>query len=207
VDPTNNPGGDSYGSALINRAGQLIATIRLADNNTVQQVVPVSKDGNWPLFGSLFGKEIIIGWLHIDKSSVLSGTVDWIKMPVNSGLYRRGFSNTVALAGSAWVAPRARGATGLNLTNPVITLVNGNFGADIIPAITFNPNNLIFSAASPLSLSLKLTPSVGAISGRFVDLATSRVRQFGGVMLQNQNKARGFFLGTDQSGAVRLDNP
>jgi hypothetical protein len=33
------------------------------------------------------------------------------------------------------------------------------------------------------------------------------VRQFGGVMLQNQNKARGFFLGTDQSGAVRLDNP
>src|SRR5205814_6092835 len=96
---------------------------------------------------------------------------------------------------------------GLNLTNPVITLANGNLGADVVPAITFNSNNLIFSSASPLSLSLKLTPSVGAISGHFVDPATSSVRRFGGVMLQNQNKARGFFLGTDQSGAVRLDNP
>ena len=38
---------------LINRPGQLIATIRLADNNTVHQVVAVSKDGNWPMFVSL----------------------------------------------------------------------------------------------------------------------------------------------------------
>lgn len=205
-DPVNNPGGDSYGSALINRAGQLIATIRLADNNTVQQVVPVSKDGNWPLFGSLPGKGMIIGWVHIDNSSVLSGTLDWIKMPVKAGLYKNGFSNMVSLVGSAWVAPKTRGATGLNLTNPVITLANGDLGAAVVPAITFNPNNLTFSSSTP-SLSLKLTPRVGVISGRFVDPATSRIRQFGGVMLQSQNEARGFFLGTDQSGAVRLDNP
>ena len=124
----------------------------------------------------------------------------------SQGLYRAGFSNTVALVGSAWVAPKTRGATGLSLTNPVITLADGNLGADIVPAITFNPNNLTFSSSSP-SLILKLIPSVGVFSGHFMDPATSRIRQFGGVMLQNQNKARGFFLGTDQSGAVRLDNP
>jgi hypothetical protein len=207
ADPVNNPGGDTYGTAFINRAGQLIATIRLADNNTVQQVVPISKDGDWPLFGSLGGKEIVIGWIHVDNNAVLSGTVDWIKTPVNTGLYRGGFSNTVSLVGSAWVAPKTRGATGLNLTAPVITLANGNLAADIsLPNPSFNPINLTFSSSSP-SLSLKLTPSVGVFSGKFVDPATSRMRQFGGVMLQNQNEARGFFLGTDQSGAVRLDNP
>jgi hypothetical protein len=52
-----------------------------------------------------------------------------------------------------------------------------------------------------------MIPSTGLINGWFKDPATSRVRQVNGVMLQNQNNARGFFLGADQSGAVRLDNP
>jgi len=204
-DPAGSPGGDTFGTVLANRAGNLVAVTRLADTFTTTQVVPISKDGNWPMFSTLYGKEIVIGWVHVDTN--LTGTVNWIKTPMTIGTYRAGFSNTVSLTGSAWVAPKARGATGLNLSaSPILTLTGGNLGAGIAPTITFNPINLTFSSTSP-SLTMKLTSSTGLFSGRFTDPATSRVRKFNGVMLQNQNNARGFFLGSDQSGAVRLDNP
>ncbi|MGZ4972366.1 MAG: InlB B-repeat-containing protein [Limisphaerales bacterium] len=204
-DPNAGPAGDSYGTPFINRVGTLSSVIHLADGITLSPVVGVSKDGNWPLFLSVFGREIVIGWVHIDGSGVMSGTVNWIRNPATIGNYRAGFTNAVSLTGSIWVAPK-NGTSGLKLTNPVITLSGGNLVSDLTPAVTFNTTNLTFSSTNP-QLSLKLSPNTGFISGRFTDPASSRVRQLNGVMLQNQNNARGFFLGADQSGAVRLENP
>ncbi len=204
-DPSAGPAGDSYGTPFINRLGTLVSAIHLADGVTLSPVVAVSKDGNWPLFMSVFGREMVIGWAHIDGSGVMSGTVNWIKNPSTFGNYRAGFTNAVSLIGSIWVAPKNR-TSGLNLTTPIITLSGGNLVTDLAPVITFNANNFTFSSTNP-RLSLKLSPNTGLINGQFTDPTSSRVRQLNGVMLQNQNNARGFFSGADQSGAVRLDNP
>ena len=204
-DPSVGPAGDSYGTPYINRVGILSSLNHLADGNSILQVVTVSKDGNWPLFLSLFGREMVIGWVHVDSNGGMSGTLNWIKNASAFGNYRAGFSNTVTLTGSSWTAPKNR-TSGLNLTNPVITLSGGNLVSDLTPTISFNPNTLTFGSTSP-QLSLKLVPSTGLINGWFKDPTAGRVRQLNGVMLRSQNNARGFFLGADQSGAVRLDNP
>ncbi|MDB6057143.1 MAG: putative Lysyl endopeptidase [Verrucomicrobiales bacterium] len=204
-DASAGPAGDSYGTAFINRVGILSPVIRLADGVTLSPVVGVSKDGNWPFYLSVFGREIVIGWVHINGSGVMTGTLNWIRNPSAVGNYRAGFTNAVSLTGSTWIAPKNR-TSGLNLTSPVITLTGGNLVSDLVPTAIFNPNTLTFSSTSP-QLSLRLIPSIGLFDGHFTDPATSRVRLINGVMLQNQNNARGFFMGADQSGAVRFDNP
>lgn len=204
-DVSAGPSGDSFGTAFINRVGTLSPVIRLADGNTASPVVGVSKDGNWPLFISISGREMVLGWVHIDGNKVMSGNLNWIKNPSTLGNYRAGFSNSVPINGSIWVAPK-HGA-GLNLTNPVVTLSGGNLASDLtIDSLTFSANGKILTSTNP-QLSLQLIPSTGLFNGRFTDPGSSRVRLINGVMLQNQNNARGFFMGADQSGAVRLDNP
>jgi hypothetical protein len=205
-DPVNNPGGDTYGTVMMNRAGMLTGVTRFADHLTTTQTVPISKDGNWPFFVAVGGKEMAIGWVHVDTNKVLSGTITWIKKPSITGFYRGGFSQNVSLFGSAWVAPKNH-SLGVNLTtSSILTLTGGNLGSALSPALSYNPNNQTFSSTNP-SLSLKLIPSLGLFSGQLTDPTTSRIRPINGVLLQNQNSAHGFFLGADQSGAVRLKNP
>jgi hypothetical protein len=53
-------------------------------------------------------------------------------------------------------------------------------------------------------LTLTISPSSGSFSGKYVVPGTGTKLTLGGVVLQQQGVARGFFLGTNQSGGILL---
>jgi hypothetical protein len=206
-DSTNSPGGDSYGSVMVSPSGLMVGVIRLADGFTTTQTVPISKNGRWPLFGTLFGKELVTGWVQFTNGT-LSGNIDWVKAAIPTGYYHGGFTNTgdnaASLIGSKWVAPAV--GSGLNITLPQVSFLGGNLDPDLAPVVTYNSGTRTISSQNP-AISMRLLPNIGMFDGQFVDPSSGLKRSISGVLLQKQNQARGFFLGTDQSGAVRLDNP
>ena len=54
-------------------------------------------------------------------------------------------------------------------------------------------------------VSLAFSPATGSFTGSFVDPSTGKTVSFQGVVLQQQNVARGFFLGLHESGSVIVE--
>jgi hypothetical protein len=98
------------------------------------------------------------------------------------------------MIGSPYVPP-AKKAPVLNLTDPTVIVTGGDLTEEFSSALTLQ-KNLGYASGN---VTLSFTNSTGAFSGKFGPGQTVH-----GVVLQNQNSARGFFLGTNESGAVLL---
>ena len=61
-----------------------------------------------------------------------------------------------------------------------------------------------YQTADKKTLTLTIVPATGAFSGQYVAPGTTKKVPLAGVVLQYQDEARGFFLGTNQSGSVLL---
>jgi len=53
-------------------------------------------------------------------------------------------------------------------------------------------------------VTFSINPATGAFIGSFFWPGTHRITSLGGVVLQSENNAGGFFLGTNQGGSVQL---
>jgi hypothetical protein len=97
VAPTAN----GSGTVVITSTGALKFTGTLGDGAKVTQVTAISKDGEWPFFGSLYsGRGSIIGWLTISGNDI-SGPVNWFKLPsVDPVNYPSGFSFQTTATGA-----------------------------------------------------------------------------------------------------------
>jgi len=87
----------------------------------------------------------------------------------------------------------------LSFTNGLLILDGGNLPFALTSA--FNGNG---TATGTNRINLKWDVTSGRVSGSFIHPATGRSASLQGVILQNQNLARGFFLGTNQSGSFFL---
>ena len=187
--------GDGFGVLSVNSLGLLTVTGSLADGVGFNQSVPVSKSGQWPFYAyAPSGKDTVLGWLNFTGGSLSAANVTWIKAPNASHYYPGGFNDALQLIGSKYVAP-AKNSPVLSLLNASLTLTGGNLANQIDSPVSLQ-RNLGYGAGST---TINFTAATGAFTGKFGARQT-----MSGVVLQNLDTARGFFLGTSESGTVLL---
>ena len=199
---TTQPQGDGYGAVTVTTAGLVTLSGKLADGTTLSQTAKASQDWLWPLYSSLYsGQGQILGWLGFSNSSPnLGGVFNWIKPASNTKFYPAGFSVQTNATGSAFKAP-ASGIPLLNFTSGKAILVGGNYFLSFTNAATNTPKNVLAYKGTN-GFSLTLNTAQGLFTGSMKDPKTGKTVSFNGAILQTQQVASGFLLGTNQSGKV-----
>jgi hypothetical protein len=97
----------------------------------------------------------------------------------------------------------------LALSQGQIILQGGNVATITNPfSMTLTSTIILTNAADTNNLTLTITNSSGLIGGSFANPSNpQQTIQIGGVLLQNQTNAAGYFLGTNQSGSFLLQGP
>jgi len=178
----------------------------LSDGATFSSSAPVSSDGLWPFYlYSAAGKDTVLGWVTVSNglsstnNGLTSTNITWSKPAGKVPLYPAGFTNTLQMIGSTWVTP-SKNSVVLSLTNPAVVLTGGDLPMPLSLPANFK-NSLLFASTN---VNLSIRPSTGIFSGWFDNPNTKERVTISGVVLTNADSARGFFLGTDESGSVLL---
>ncbi|MDB6058926.1 MAG: hypothetical protein JWO95_2770, partial [Verrucomicrobiales bacterium] len=197
TSPVASPGGDGY-ATITNRDGKISVVGKLADGESFAQTVPVAEGGDVPVYLDLYEHTgLLTGWINL--ASRPTGTLTWIKK-ASTDLYPIGFSNRVAVIGSGYT----------NVT-PSLSLSRGTL--EILgdgEALTFNvslSNNKIgvLSGSATNRLTGTIQPKTGLLQLKFGRTRGGpTMTPAAGALLQNSNRAGGFFVGTNQAGAIRL---
>jgi hypothetical protein len=210
-DPTIGPLGASYGTVTVDAFGNITFAGSLADGTTsVSQSSVVSKDGYWwfyvPLYngaGSLWGTNFFTN--HTISSVPY---ISWINATNanRSAFYRSGFTNDQAsLLGSIY-NPAIRPF--LNVTGEFVTLGATNPAFPLTDLVTLTSSNTFISMQSipdPIRLTLTISTNTGVVTGTFRNPTNSHLTNtIHGILLQDQLKAQGYFLGTNQIGSFLL---
>ncbi len=202
------PSGDGYGILLVDAAGTIRLAGTLADGTPLAQTVSLAKDGRWPFFATLYlGKGAVAGWLQFTNSNPgsLTGNVTWIKTPIAGKYYPAGFTNLLTATGSTYHA--VKGTPLFPLSQADLLLSGGNLNAPITNTLAISSNNAVSVTTGTNNVKLILTSSSGLLSGSFINPRTRALTALRGVILQEQTVARGFFLGTNSSGAMQVSAP
>jgi hypothetical protein len=212
-NPEVGPFGISYGTLKVSSSGAVTFAGSLADGTPITQSSVISKNGYWPLYVSLYGgKGSLWGWNYFADHTIVSApTLSWLNATNGSktAVYRSGFTNQQAtLAGYLYV-PNLKPS--LELEDAQVLLETFNPPVTIMNQITLMPNNTIVvpaNAENNNALKLKITSATGLISGTFAnpDNAKQAIK-INGVLLQGATNASGYFLGTNQSGALMVGQP
>ena len=206
-DSSNQPGGNSFGTVILDGVGGVSIIGSLADGSPVAQQTFISKDGSWPFYiSSAGGQGVTLGWLTFSpgQRGTLSGQVYWERLPqANASLYPAGFNftNGITVAGSFF-----------DYFFNVPTLIVPNGGqlvlqqAAISPALT-NYFTLTVQGAKDIvtstnQMKLNITFLTGAFKGTVVNPANNLSIPISGVILTNQNAGFGYFINSNQSGSV-----
>jgi hypothetical protein len=161
------PGGNGYGFIKLNLAGVITFTGVAGDGVTLNQTVPLSKDGYWPFYVPLYSAPVkvtngavittisqyqgsALGWLNFDGNhQAPTGSVSWIKKANVGSLYSGGFISQPAVLSSRYVAPTV-GSRALDLSSGDVTIRGGNLLVPFTNTFTFSTKNLFaLHAPSP----------------------------------------------------------
>jgi hypothetical protein len=204
-DATDSPAGNGYGTAIVDAGGVVHFKGRLADDTVVVQNAALSKNGEWPVYISLYQRKgILVGWLQFadDGTNDLSGTLRWTKPNLpSSKLYKPGFSVNGEVIGSRYVVPIGT-ARMLPNTEGMVVLSGGNLPNSSIP-VTFGSRSELVNSG-PNALKLAFTPASGFFSGTFAEAGRTTIFPIKGAVLRRQNYGSGYFLGAGQSGKVTV---
>jgi hypothetical protein len=201
---TNIPGGDSYGTITVDKAGRIRFSGYLADRTPLTQSARVSKGGNWPFYAGLYrGQGSLFGWMLLNGSSDedIEGDVTWIKPERPwDWYYPDGFALSVSAWGSDYVRPSA-GQRVLDMTSATVEFVSAEMDEGITNRISLDLNSRVANLG-PASMKFSFSLSTGLFSGRLLHPVTWGWIPFRGVVLQRQNVAAGYFPGWSQTGEV-----
>ena len=197
------PGGDSYGTVTVDKAGKIKFAGVLADGTKVTQSATLSGSGEWPLYVSLSkGQGVLMSWLTFASTATedLAGQGGWIKPATITKDYPAGFAIDIALSGCRYTVPPT-GSNPLGLPEATALFERGNLAEPITKDLVLDANGKAVNLSTK-EFTLKMVRSSGLISGKVMVPAWNKSIPFNGVVLQKQQAARGYFLGTDQSGSV-----
>ena len=205
AEGSSEPAGDGAGSVIVDNSGGVRLMGVLADGSPMAQKVPLSKNGAWPFYVSLYGgRGSALGWIRITNSTQpdLGGLVSWSRPPgPKPKVYTNGFALDSMLIGSAYRAPGTD--TIFGETSAVVILSQGGLGESVTNKVTLAPTARVTYAGTN-QLTLKLTQKSGALAGKITLPGTKKSTTFKGAILQQQGYGGGFFLDTDQSGRVEF---
>jgi len=199
------PAGDGLGTFVVDTSGRVSFTGLLADGSPMAQKVPLSKNGAWPFYVSLYGgRGSILGWILLTNSAQpdLGGLVSWSRPPgPKPKVHTNGFAFDSMLLGSAYRAPGAN--TFFDATSAVVILSEGGLGQSVTNLVTLGPGAKVTNTGTN-KLTLKLTQKSGAFTGNVTLPGAKKATAFKGALLQKQQYGGGFFLGTNQSGRLEF---
>jgi hypothetical protein len=202
----NVPAGHGYGTLSVDGNGVVKLSGFLADKGKAKQTVPVSKNGNYPLYIP-FVKGSLISWVTFENRPTddLHGLLNWHKLPTATGAYyRNGFNEQTTFLGSKYVAPVGSTNRVLRLTNGQLTLSGGNLPDEYINSFVLGLANKITNNG-PNVMTLTLTPTTGLFKGSLTPTAGSKPVSFAGAVLQKGTNGFGYALGTNQTSSVTLE--
>jgi hypothetical protein len=208
-DGAGGPSGDGFGTLRVGADGFVRLTGTLADGSRLTEAAPISKDGYWPFYDSLYGgKGSILGWLNFTNtaSDDLQGLVYWLR-PAQPGsrLYPSGFTNETAAVGSNYRLPAPMSRV-INLTNGLVEFSGGDLSSPFTNAVVLGPDNKLTNLSSNrLAVTLRL--HTGRWRGTATDPATGQSFALQGIFHQERSVGVGFFLEGNQSGRVLLRAP
>jgi uncharacterized repeat protein (TIGR03803 family) len=205
ADPTVPQG---YGYGTINVATTGSAQLRgvLGDGTKISSVVPVSAFGVLPLYVSLYKNQgFCIAAVTIATNNILTAAANWFKPAVPTDHdYPDGFTTSPNVTGALYISPKDSGPSIAG--NEQLTLGGGNLQSNLVKSVVIAANGSV--TVSPVGsdkLTLKINPITGQLSGGFLNPAVGKTAKLSGFLLQTNNSAAGFFLGTNQSGFVTLE--
>lgn len=204
TNSASGPDGDGYGTVNVSTAGGITFAGALPDGTKVTQKTSLSKNGEWPLFASLYkGKGSLISWVTFtdQPDSDLTGLFNWLKQSQPAKSYASGITNEATLTGSRFTPNSTNNI--LSVSNALLSFVGGNLAEDFTNAIAIDPKNKVSNLASN-KLSLKLNKANGTFSGSVTPPAGGKAISFRGAILQQQTNGAGFLLGTNRSSRVEL---
>jgi hypothetical protein len=181
----------------------------LSDKTSAAQKVPLSRNGQWPLYVSLYsGKGSLLSWVGFTNRPTddFHGLLNWSKPALATARYYPGGFNTneQEVVGSRYAAPVGTNQV-LNLTGATLSFNGGNLAEDAAISVGMGPGSKVTNAPSP-KLSLTFTVSSGLFKGSYTPTnAGSKAVSFAGAVLQKGTNAAGYYLGTNQSGRVLLE--
>ena len=196
---STQPCGDGFGSVTLGTGGTVNFSGVLADGTPMTSAAKITGPGLWPFYAPLYaGRGSVIGWLAFDTNGDISGRLNWIK-PVQPGAryYRGGFTNCATAIGSAY--SYTNGAPVLGFSSGEVLLAGGNLPANFAEPIEIGGQNQKADLAQNKP-AFTVSPSSGVLTGSVVDPQTGKPVAVKGIVLQNQQIAAGYFLGTSQSG-------
>lgn len=204
------PGGTSYGTVTIDSNGVVTLKGFLSDKTGGAQKGQVSRNGHWPLYIPLYSKKgSILSWVTFEDrvNDDFHGDLNWSKPPLpGSKYYTNGFTtNIVELVGARYTAPLTTNKV-LQITGGILTLTGGNLPDS-------HTNNFTLGASSktvnggPNAMTLTFTPASGLFKGSLTptNVVGAKAIAFAGAVLQKATNGAGFYLGTNQSGAVNIN--
>jgi hypothetical protein len=232
VGSGSSPSGDGYATVKIVATNGLIKMSgNLGDGEKWSQTgVGLSKDGLWPLFAMMnkdtvttkIFKGMIMGWVTVEpgeESRDLTATnLNWFRQPLAIGLYQSGFTNYgLHLLGSKYHVPYT-GERAIVLANND-TNGMGRLTLDAEAGLTTSivvdtnllsplPQNKFTVGANTNTVKLNNpTWKTGLFKGSFMHPVTADRQNLVGVILRDQNVARGFFKGpvSTETGSFLLE--
>ena len=220
TNPADGPTDYSYGSIAIPTNGIGTLSGGLADGSVLSRAVPISKNGQWPLYLPLYPQKEVVtvnsvlktninfrgsvfGWLTY-SNQIFQGDVSWTKTGWTNALYSTGFTNQSPIIASKYIAP-AVNVRLLDITNATISITDGNLLAPITNSFVLTTNNLAKVATTNNRVTITFATKTGLFKGSFLDPARGpQLVPFGGALLQDQNFGGGSFNGTNQNGRVLI---
>jgi hypothetical protein len=142
------------------------------------------------------------------EGNEVNGDFGWRKPPQTKGAFwPGGFSQLVVADGGRYLPP-ARGfrvitpeSLRLELTGPI---TGGSFAETL--QLT-SQNKFVFALPNLAKLKLKHNQATGAMTGSYFDSGLGRTLKLEGVILQGEQRAGGFYLGTSSAGTWNLAAP
>jgi hypothetical protein len=189
----------------VSPSGSLQFTGVLADGSPMAQKVPLSKNGAWPFYVSLYGgRGSALGWILITNSAQpdLGGRLSWSRPPgPKPKVHTNGFALDSLLIGSAYRSPGTN--TIFGETSAVVIMSQGGLDQKVTNNVSLAPRAKVADAGTN-KLALKLTQKSGVFTGRVTLPGTKKSTAFKGAILDKQGYGGGYFLGTDESGRVEF---
>jgi hypothetical protein len=181
----------------------------LPDGTTVTQAASLSAKKTWPLFLDLYkGRGVMLGTVVHDTAlseTDFASSLDWQKIgDARDVLFPNGFTiQSTPLNGSAYSAPLKgqRVLTSFASNSGTANLEFGNLRAAFgTKSISISEQNKVIVSNSGVDqLSLKITPTTGALSGAFIHPVTGKKTKIVGVVLQKTQRGAGSFIGSTPS--------
>lgn len=201
------PAGDGFAKVTVGQNGLISMQGKLGDGTVISQKVGISKNGEWPLYVPLYNKGTngsLLTWITFnltnESSAVEASTVSWIKKSGAAGsTYPSGFefeTSPIASSYFPWDGP--------GLSEGVVILSGGNLAASITNSVTVGFDSITVDPSATNKLSLAFDPATGLVTGSFVDPTRNATNSIFGILLQQLSVARGYFVGTNQTGSFIL---